>query len=274
MKYQSLFVLLCVVCAFVSCSNDDDTSPGQTETTDYFPVNLNNYWVYDILVSNDGMNPIVETDSLYVATVSGNQFTLGVDTTNIIPSFTNSMLTSGTLTKNGNMLLLDSNLSVPLNGVSTSIGFTDLVLYNSDASANEELYTDSGTFTESFQGMPITVTYRLSSVKVGELDSLTFNLVPYPTVETVDVNLEISISTTVDVFGMPTTISILDMQEVLKMRTYYAANVGIVKSDTMFSYQLNPTTVAALNSLNINLGIPTSDSQVTIEELNSYFVEN
>ncbi|WP_046745596.1 hypothetical protein [Kordia zhangzhouensis] len=274
MKKSALFFAFCTFFLIVSCGSDDDTNSSQSQSGNYFPATPANYWKYDVTVPNGNGSNQLMIDSLYVASRSGNSFTLGVNTTNIGFGFMNNMLTTGTLTEQGTALTIDSSFSIPINGITAGINFENLVLFDSNATNNQLLYTTSDTFTQNFQGVPITVNYTVSSVKTDELNSLTVAGNSYSNINVVDIDVEASISTSIDVFGIPTTISILDAQDIIHMKTYYAANVGIIKSDSQFSYQLNPTTVALLANFNIDLGIPSSDTSENIQELNSYMVED
>ncbi|QHI34958.1 hypothetical protein IMCC3317_03040 [Kordia antarctica] len=271
---------ICMLLLLNSCGNNDDSTT--TDTTDtpvlpanYFPASLDNYWNYDVATTDNTNVVTTAEDSLYVASRSGNSFMLDVNTNNIANGTMNTLLANGTLTEQGTALTLNSSLELPFDlPGSGAIDFEGAVLYDTSVAANTTLFTLSDTFTQDVQGFPVTIAFTLSTEKVQSLSSLTVNSETFSDVEVVDFNLELSVSTSVDIFGNPTVFSILDPQDVLTIRGYYGPNVGLLKADSDISFSLNETTVALLATFNINLGIPTSSSASSVEELSSYLVEN
>ncbi|WP_433991558.1 hypothetical protein U8527_10110 [Kordia algicida OT-1] len=215
-----------------------------------------------------------ETDSLYVASRNGSSFMLDINDTDAGFGIMSNLLANGTLTEQGTALTLNSNLSLPIDIPGNAIDFEGLVLYDESIADGETLFSISDTYTQDIQGVPLTISYTLSTENISQLEGLTLNGETFTDVEVVDLLLEFSVSTSVDVLGNPTTFSILDPQNVLEIRSYYGANVGLIKADSEFSFELNPTTVALLQTLNIDLGFPNSINSGTSQEIKAYSVTN
>jgi hypothetical protein len=269
---------ICILTILTSCGSGDDpaTTDGGFETpvlpANYFPASVNNYWNYDVSITDNTNGVTTAEDSLYVASRSGDTFMLDVNTNNIASGSMNTLLANGTLTEQGTALTLNGSLDFPIDLGIPAIPFEGAVLYDSSVADNTTLFTSSDMFTQDIQGFPITIAYSLSSKKIERLASFTVNGESFSDVEVVDLKLELSVSTSVDILGNPTTFSILDPQDVLTTRAYYGPNVGLLKAESEVRFTLNPTTVALLQTFNINLGIPTSGSGTNVEELTSYLV--
>jgi len=179
---------------------------------------------------------------------------------------------NGDIRKSGSTVLLSSSLNLPIDIIDTGLDFDGLLLVDESSFVGGNLSSVSNGFLETVQGIELAVTYTVTSTKIDELDAFTVNGVSYSDVEVVDIDLELSVDATVDIMGNSTMVPVIDIQDVMKIRTYYALDVGIIKSDTQFSYELNATTAAILANLNIDLGAATTGSQTIIQELNTYEV--
>ncbi|MBC8754897.1 hypothetical protein H2O64_09465 [Kordia sp. YSTF-M3] len=269
---------ICILTLLTSCGSSDDpaTTDDGLETpvlpANYFPASVNNYWNYDVSITDNANAVTTAEDSLYVASRSGDTFMLDVNANNIASGSMSTLLANGTLTEQGTALTLNGSLDFPIDLGIAAIPFEGAVLYDSSVADNTTLFSSSDMFTQDLQGFPITIAYSLSSEKIERLASFTVNGESFSDVEVVDLKLELSVSTSVDILGNPTTFSILDPQDVLTTRAYYGPNVGLLKAESEIRFTLNPTTVALLQTFNINLGIPTSGSGTNVEELTSYLV--
>jgi len=281
MKNCTTLLGICILFLLSSCgSNDDNTDDGLDTPvlpSSYFPATVNNYWNYDVLIT-DATNAVTTAqDSLYVTSSTGNSFMLDVNTTNIANGTMSNLLANGTLTEQGTALTLNSSLELPIDLPidlpGSGIAFEGAVLYDTSVADNTTLFTISDTFTQEVQGFPITTEYTLSTEKIERLGSFTVNSGTFTDVEVVDFILELSVSTSVDVFGNATTFSILDPQDVLTIRGYYGPNVGLLKAESEISVTLNATTLALLQNFNVNLNLPTNGAGTNVEELTSYSVD-
>jgi len=182
------------------------------------------------------------------------------------------VLVSGPITQTASMLTMDGTLALPIDGITSTITVNDAVLYNLNASNNQTLSMFSGTITETFEGLPIEANYDLESKKVNNVSSLTVNGTSYANVEVTEISLMLSVTTSIEVLGTTTDISILDNQEVLNIRAYFAENIGLIKSEASINYDVNASTVATFETLGIEIGLPTSSSAENVQELDDYVV--
>ena len=146
------------------------------------------------------------------------------------------------------------------------------LLYNTQADNGAQLSIKSGSFTQDFQGYPVTINYTLKSTQLQNLSSFDVNGTTYNSVTSSNISLELSVTTEVTIL-VTQTISILDPQQVLSVTSYYAENVGLIKADANTNYQLNTETAALLNQLGADLGaLQTSLSVTNTQVLTDYNV--
>lgn len=278
MKFK-ITTILAVVFAlvFTSCANDDETPTDQNENIletpvllpDYFPVSSNNYWSYRVITGSIG-----SIDSIHVTAVDENSFTLGLNAHTGGRGIMSNILTNGVLTKQGNALTLNGSIDFGLELLTHDvIEFEGLVLYDIGRSNGDVLFSHSGTYEDDLSGNPLTVDYTLRSVKQGELDSVNFDGTPYRDVEVIDIILDISVDIELLIDGVPTTFELAPPQQILKIQTYFAAEIGLVKSGTIYRYTLNPSTLELLHSLAIDWLIESDHSIISLEELRAFAIE-
>lgn len=255
-------------------SSDDDGGEPTTITGDFFPLTVDNYWNYDVTTTNNETSEVVtNSDFLFVDAQTGTSFTLKVNTDNIANGSMNAILVSGPVSQTDSTLTMDGTLALPIEGFDTTVSINDAVLYNLNASNNEVLSTFSGTVTETFEGLPIEANYELQSKKINNTSSLTVNGTSYSNVEVTEITLNLTVTTAIEVLGTTTDISILDSQEVLKIRAYFGENVGLLKAESTINYEVNAATLATFETLGIEVGLPTEASATNVQELDDYVVD-
>ena len=263
---------------FTSCSSDDDdggNNNNDPETGNFYPLTVDDYWNYDIeVVDNlDAMNNMSASDFLFVDSQVGSTYDLGVNTNDIANGTMSGILANGLLTRSESTLEIDGSLQLPLEEFGDfSIDFVDIVLYDLNASNNDELSSSTGNFTEDFQGTPITVTYKLTTTDKGNSNSLTVNGTSYSNITKSNLKVELSIVATIEVNGSPANFTILDLQDVVSIDNYFVENVGLIKSESDITYELNATTLALLQAINVTINVPTALDVENDQELNSYQV--
>ncbi|AWA30649.1 hypothetical protein HYN48_11430 [Flavobacterium magnum] len=245
-----------------SCSNSDDSSGPVTET-DYMPITANNYWVYDV----SGTNNISGRDSLYV----GNDTVISANTykklrTLALPTgfFSNSLRNNAVREANGK-LYLTGNAGLNFgDALPVEVAVSDLVIFDKNAAANQQLGMVSGTLQQDVQGFPVTINYTLKSVADGDMATFTApDTTVYTDVKKVKTILNLTISASFG--GFP--FNIMPTQDVVTSTQYYAEGIGMVYANTDVNYQL-----ADLSLLQIELPIPQSGSQNIKEVLDTYFI--
>lgn len=262
---------------FAACSSDDDSGDtnNEPETGNFYPLTVDDYWNYDVeIVDNiEAMNNESLSDFLFVESQIGSTYNLGVNTNDIGNGTMSGILANGLLTRTDSTLEIDGSLQLPLEEFGDfSIDFIDIILYDLNASNNDEMSSTSGNFTEDFQGTPITVTYNLTTTDKGNNNSLTVNGTSYSNITKSNLKVELSIVATIEVNGSPANFTILDEQDVVSIDNYFAENVGLIKSESDITYELNATTLSLLQAINITINVPTTLDVENDQELNGYQV--
>ncbi|HET8886631.1 MAG TPA: hypothetical protein VFM70_09805 [Salinimicrobium sp.] len=260
-KLTSLLLMLLVISA---CSSEDD-GPGDTSSdSNYFPLSMDNYWNYDNRSQEVGMEEMQSEDSLYVAEESNNSYTL--DAEQPVEGLTTSLFANGNMKKNGSQLLYTGSFDFMIEGFeSFSIPLQNVVVYDASANAGSELYSVSNTLTETVNSIPFEIEYTVSTTDEGDLASFDVNGVTYEDVISSKFILTLRITTSIEVFGDPIEIPILETQDISVGQNFYAADVGMIQSDVVFSYELED-----LSQYPISLPVAQSATVNSSQELTTY----
>ncbi|MGB0982213.1 MAG: hypothetical protein ACPGUH_08960 [Winogradskyella sp.] len=268
------FVALCII---TSCSNDDTpTNDDVANEGNFFPSTVNDFWKYDVSNTNNATNETtMSQDSLYVVSETDTNFTLGVNNGLPANGAVLALMTSGDLTRTNTTLTLDGSLDLPseiTELIDFDINLVDFLLYNTEAANATELASYGNTITQNFNGIPLTITYQLTSTSLGFTENLTLNNVAYTDVVSSKLTLAISITASVEVVpGFPIDIAILESQDILDSTNYFAKNIGLVHADSAAAYQINPLAVTAIETaLGTDFPIPASGSSTITQVLVAY----
>ena len=270
LKFTSIIVLTIIL--LFSCSKDNNET--DSITGDYFPSTVNNYWNYNVVQKTT--NPSSTTnlqDFLTVNSVSNPSFELKVNSGNSANGVMNTILTSGTPSKTASTLTLTGDLKVPIDGINDiHLNFNNAVLYDLNADKDAVLSTFKGTFTQDFQGFPLTIKYELSFNKLQNQNSLKVNNKTYTNITGASISLNLSVSTTIKVQGNNITLPIIDPQDVLVVKSYYGENVGLLQSESNLKVEFNAATLLTLKTLGVNVEIPASQTTTNTQNLTTFFV--
>ncbi|MDA0176565.1 hypothetical protein [Mesoflavibacter profundi] len=278
MKFLKPTTLLLFCLLLWNCSEDDTSSedtPNETFTGNFFPLTTNNEWRYEVNnTDNDTNTTETNEDVLTVESESSNGFTLTANDGTVAFGTMSNILTTGELTRTETTLATNGSLSLPIDGLDFSIDFNNALLYDTEASLNTELSSQTDSFTQDLQGFPITITYELTSTQLENLGNLSVLNTNYDTVTSANITLRLSVSTTVTVGGFTQTLSLIDMQDVMSVDAFYAKNVGLISTDAQIGYTLNANTLALLELAGIELtNLPTSMSVTNTQELTTYTLQ-
>lgn len=278
MKFLKPTTLLLFCLLLWNCSEDDTSSedtPNDTFTGNFFPLTTNNEWRYEVNnTDNDTNTTETNEDVLTVESESSNGFTLTANDGTVAYGTMSNILTTGELTHTETTLATNGSLSLPIDGLDFSIDFNNALLYDTQASLNTELSSQTDSFTQDLQGFPITITYELTSTQLENLSNLSVLNTNYDTVTSANITLRLSVSTTVTVGGFTQTLSLIDMQDVMSVDAFYAKNVGLISADAQIGYTLNANTLALLELAGIELtNLPTSMSVTNTQELTTYTLQ-
>lgn len=283
---KQLFLILTVSTFVMACSSDDNNDPAPSNppsdnTGNYFPMTVDDYWNYDVAYrdNNDANNDTDSADFLFVDSQTGATYDLGVNTNDIANGAMNAILVNGTLERTESTLLLDGSISIPFPGFETSsIDFTDMVLYDLNAANNSELSSVSGTLSQNIdlgtESIPVTIDYTVSTNQINNNSSLTVNGVNYSSASRATFKLNLNVVATIvnPITMQPQDLPILTNQDVTVANNYFVENIGMVKSETAIEYQVNQSTVDLLELFGVTIPFPTSGSATNVQELTDYMV--
>ncbi|WP_121665312.1 hypothetical protein [Mesonia aquimarina] len=274
MKKLKLGLLAFIVTGFVACSSDDDGTSNpdpQPSTSNYFPLKTGNSWTYNNFRDLQDNSTIENEETLSVENSSEENDTKIFDLSTTQPDaggyigFATEVFSKANISKNQENLIADGNISFEVQGLpSFEIPIENAVVYSKYENSGTELYTSTGSFTETLQGINTDINYTITTQQEDSFDEFEAGDTTYNDVISSSVSLvaEVIIQ---NPFGGPFTI--LESQEVLKSTNYYAKDVGLIYSNTNFSYQLD------LSGIPLPIEIPESNTIIETQTLLSYNVD-
>ena len=278
MKPLKLTLLFAICIVIFNCSSSDlDDNNGLTQqqfTGDFFPLNMGNTWDYDVQnTDNDTNQTVTSTDFIEVESQTNTGFSLSVNQNGIPNGIMSGILTSGALIRTETTLISNGTVELPIDGFDLQIELENALLYNTQAANGELLSTQSGVFTQDFEGYPITLNYTLTSTQLANLETLTEGNTTYNTVTSSNISLTLSVTTEVTFVTTQTFLIIDDTTPVLSINSYYAQDVGLIKAETSGGYTLNANTVSILEGIGVDLSqLPTSLSISNNQTLSNYSI--
>ena len=278
MKPLKLTLLFAICIVIFNCSNSDlDDNNGLTQqqfTGNFFPLNTGNTWDYDVSnTDNDTNQTVTSIDFIEVESQTNTGFTLSVNQNGIPNGIMSGILTSGTLSRTETTLSSNGTVALPIEGFDFQIELENALLYNTQANNGELLSTQSGVFTQDFEGYPITLNYTLTSTQLANLETLTEGNTTYNTVTSSNISLTLSVTTEVTFVTTQTFPIIDDTTPVLSINSYYAQDIGLIKAEASGGYTLNANTVSILEGIGVDLSqLPTSLSISNNQTLSNYSI--
>ena len=284
MKSLKKFTLLCLAIGLFSCSSSDDSDDQPTNTGNYFPSTVDDLWIYNVVNASpdDPAANYTGTDLVEVNSSTTSSFTVTVNGgTPPVYGTLNTLLQSGTLMRTASDLKFSGTVSLPdeLAGFfnnNINISLSNVVLYDVNASNNEELSINSDTLSQDLTidttTLPLTIDYQFISKSSGFSNSEIVDGQTYNDVVKTKLTLNVTVTTQIDVVGTPVTYSVIDNDDVLIIDTMYAKDVGLIKASSQSGFELSPEIITLINLLNPGNNIPTSGSSTNNQELDSYVV--
>lgn len=261
-----LLIILCV--SLFSCSNDDVT-PTVTETSDFtnaLPLNNGNYWTYDVVGTT------TTRDSLYISgdtLIPPNMYKKFKNKNNVATGFYCTSVNNNGVRKDGGKLLLSGDFSFGQGAtlpVGLDLNLVDFIIFKEYATSGELINEKTGTFSQNFNGMPLTIEYKLKSVGGENFTNYTSpNSDTYTNVKSTKIILNLKVTTTQVFAGIPVTITVLQPQDVVTSTQYISKSIGVVYTNTLTTYSLDP-------AIATQLGIPASNTQNQEEFLDTFNV--
>ena len=279
MRHLYLFLVLFI---FFNCSSEDNES----ETTypvltasDFSPNSEGSYWVYNVDSTNSDLPEMdfSSIDSLYIVSTSNAAYTLEANNGIGADGSMNSILTSGSLSTTDTTLIYSGALDLPIDIViDQALEISDLILIDLEADNGSVLSTIEGAFTETIdiQGsmIPINVNFELFSAKEDLYDSKIVNGVSYTNVYEGTLNFNLSVTGTITIFGFGQNINIIESQNILSIKYYYGANLGLLRAESEQGFELAPEVIALIDQTGGGNEFPSSATVTGVEALINYVI--
>lgn len=260
---KKIYLLFAISTFIASCSSDDNNNGNTGESSEtYIPLSDNNYWVYNVESSF-----MSGRDSLYVAndTLINNKTYEKLKVKEpAYGFFSNALNNNGIRHDNGKTYLSGTTGLYFSDDLPFNIAVNDFMIFDINATENQQLASVSGTFQQEVQGFTLTFNYTLSSKAKSSISSFTSGDKQYNNVRPVEITLNVAINAYIPNF--PISYPILPSQNVAVSTQYYAQGIGAVKTITDINYTLSQIP-------GIELPIPQSGSEHQEETLVKYGVD-
>lgn len=268
-------LLIALSLSLFSCSNDDvtetpvtptPTPSNNTDFTDALPLNNGNYWTYDV------EGTATTRDSLYILgdeTIGAYTYKEFRTLNDVATGFYTSSLNNNDLRKDSGKLRLTGSLNLTQGQtlpVGLDLSVNDFIIFNENAANGELLNEKTGSFQQTVNNIPLTVEYKLKAIGGENIGNFTSpNSDVYQNVRSTKIVVNVKVTTTQVVAGIPFTITVLQPQDVVTSTQYISKNIGVVYTKTLTTYNLDA-------SIASQIGIPASNSQTQEEFLDTYSV--
>lgn len=260
-------LLIVLSLALFSCSSDDDSPSNETnDFTNALPLNNGNYWTYDVV------GQATTRDSLYISgdtLIAGKTYKKFKNKNNIATGFYCTSVNNNGVRKDNGKLLLSGDFSFGQGQalpVGLDLNLSDFIIFKEYANSGEILNEKTGSFEQEFNGMPLTITYKLKSVGGESFANYTSpNSDTYTNVKSTKIILNLKVTTTQTIAGFPITVTVLPSQDVITSTQYISKNIGVVHTKTLTTYNLDAQVAN-------NLGIPATNTQNQEEFLDTFVV--
>ena len=279
MRHLYLFLVLFI---FFSCSSEDnesETTDPVLTASDFSPNSEGSYWVYNVDSTSSDLPEMdfSSIDSLYIVSTSNAAYTLEANNGIGADGSMNSILTSGSLSTTDTTLIYSGALDLPIDiVVDQALEISDLILIDLEADNGSVLSTIEGAFTETIdiQGsmIPINVNFELFSAKEDLYDSKIVNGVSYTNVYEGTLNFNLSVTGTITIFGFGQNINIIESQNILSIKYYYGANLGLLRAESEQGFELAPEVIALIDQTSGGNEFPSSATVTGVEALINYVI--
>ena len=279
MRHLYLFLGLFI---FLNCSSEDnesETTDPVLTASDFSPNSEGSYWIYNVDSTSDDLPEMdfTSNDSLYIVSTSNAAYTLDANNGMGADGSINSILTSGSLSTTATTLTYSGALDLPIDiVVDQALEISDLILIDLEADNGTVLSTIEGAFTETIdiQGsmIPINVNFELFSAKEDLYDSKIVNGVSYTNVYEGTLNFNLSVTGTITIFGFGQNINIIESQNILSIRYYYGANLGLLRAESEQGFELAPEVIALIDQTSGGNEFPSSATVTGVEALINYVI--
>jgi len=279
MRHLYLFLVLFI---FFNCSSEDnesETTDPVLTASDFSPNSEGSYWLYNVDSTSSDLPEMdfSSIDSLYIVSTSNAAYILEANNGIGADGSMNSILTSGSLSTTDTTLIYSGALDLPIDIViDQALEISDLILIDLEADNGSVLSTIEGAFTETIdiQGsmIPINVNFELFSAKEDLYDSKIVNGVSYTNVYEGTLNFNLSVTGTITIFGFGQNINIIESQNILSIKYYYGANLGLLRAESEQGFELAPEVIALIDQTSGGNEFQSSATVTGVEALINYVI--
>ena len=240
--------------------NDDEQ-----DEANFFPLVIDNSWDYLNTFSDaSGFDVSNETMTLTGEEMVNDTLFFQAESDNLNANLTTTgILVGGELFKKDDQLQIKGQFNDLVSGlpagISLPIDANVIPIYSTSAGENVELFSESGSFSQTQNDITYDVNFTLSSQNAGSMDSMDVSGTTYDNVIASSLTLTLEITGTPN--GFPVTITVLEQQDVLAATHFFANEIGMIKSEIITSVNFED-----LSQLGIDL--PDINSN-TLQELQS-----
>lgn len=262
---SAVFSIFLISCSSDDSGNGDNGGNGDnTPTPDNsftIPLTSGKYWTYDVVAqAGDSRDSLYISGDSIIGSTTYKRFEVK---NNIATGFYSSSLRNNGVRESDNKLLLTGDLSLASGQqlpIDLDVSLTDFIIFKKNATLNEVLSTKNGTINQTVNGYPLTINYSLKSKGGESIQNFTSpNNDVYTNVKTTKIVLNVSITTNIGGFQLP----VLSPQDVLTSVQYVANGVGVVYTNTVTNYSIDPDIASQIS-------VPASDTQTQQEFLDTH----
>ena len=277
MKIKFLFASFFIVLIFTSCShskNDEAiVDPGNSIPTTYLPIASANYWKYKVSSQGTDTNDILTVGSDATINAIVYKKMIGTaDPSGVATGFYSTTLNNNNLRIDGSSLKLTGSINYQLPVLTTpiTINLSDFPIFKQNATTGEILGSISGSTSQTVNSLPLTFDYTLRSEGGENLSTFTSDGVIYNNIKKSKLILNVKITTTQIISGVPNpiTVVLMDAQDVATSTLHYANNRGMVYNNTLINYNINPSVASFLPAGFPLIGNGSQDEYLTSSHVN------
>lgn len=274
MKKINFITVLIATIILTACSSSSGDIEIEDVSGDYFPSTESSFWNYNVSVEDNNESSSTDyLDFLSIESTTGSSFDLEVNNGNSAYGIMSAILANGTLTRTDSQLYTDGAIEVPIDGIDDfNIDLDYVKLYDLNADDNAVFSTITNQFTETIDDIPLTFSYTVVISKLKDQSSLSVDDTSYVNVTSSNISLILSVTSTIEIQGIDTTFDLLNEKEILSIDSYFAEDIGLVKSESYIEYELEESTVLLLETLNIELDFDSSKSETNTQTLSTYVI--
>ncbi len=248
MKLNTLLSILMLGLVFISCSDDDDSGSVQN-TNNYFPLVVGNTWEYDNQVTATGQADFSGSETLSVSGPAQAGGVQGFDLESSNPAnsgLSTIIFTQGMLYKDNFNLMYTGEFGLGVEEFSSIVfDLENVPVYNANLNPSAEMFTEEATFNEQFDGIPMTLNFKITTTMGQSFETFNVNGVDYEDVISSKWVIDLEVIAGVE----PITTTLLEDQKVSDVTNYFAKDVGLIYSETLTTLDFEDIQILPLEDI-------------------------